>query len=201
MSGKNSVQVCRGMRAAEYHEDIGYMAAAAAITEDGGMCLHIRDTPHGKLPSELTQSSHNTADPEILELLPARETFAEDAVTEIVRKLGIPANIKGYRYIRTAVMMCMEDPALIESVTGRLYPEIARQYKTTPTRVERALRHAITVAWDRAEGDESYISKRLRCRISFASDRPTNSELIALISDSLMLEAKWGRKHAYSINS
>lgn len=122
----------------------------------------------------------------------ASDKRLEDAVTEIIRRLGIPANIKGYRYIRTAVMMCLADPELLESVTGRLYPEIAHRHDSTPTRVERAIRHAITVAWDRAEGDEEYVSRRLHCRIDFSTPRPTNSELIALISDSLMLEGRSG---------
>ena len=121
---------------------------------------------------------------------PEADRELEDSVTEIIRRLGIPANIKGYRYIRTAVIMCLADPALLESVTGRLYPEIALRHASTPTRVERAIRHAITVAWDRAEGDEEYVGKRLHCRINFSAPRPTNSELIALISDSLMLERR-----------
>ena len=127
-------------------------------------------------------------DPEIL-----LKPLMEDGITKIIRKIGIPANIKGYRYIRTAIMLVINDPSLLESVTKELYPEIARLHDATPARVERAIRHAITVAWDRAEGDEEYLSKRLHCRIDFSGARPTNSELIALISDSLMLEAR-GKK-------
>ncbi|MDE6593141.1 MAG: sporulation initiation factor Spo0A C-terminal domain-containing protein [Oscillospiraceae bacterium] len=128
------------------------------------------------------------------------QPLMEDGITKIIRKIGIPANIKGYRYIRTAIMLVINDPSLLESVTKELYPEIARLHDATPARVERAIRHAITVAWDRAEGDEEYLSKRLHCRIDFSGARPTNSELIALISDSLMLEAR-GKKAEHFILS
>ncbi|MCM1579388.1 MAG: sporulation initiation factor Spo0A C-terminal domain-containing protein [Ruminococcus sp.] len=141
---------------------------------------------------------HRETAPSMREKVYFTNHVMEDGITKIIRKIGIPANIKGYRYIRTAIMLVMDDPALLESVTKELYPRIALRHDATPARVERAIRHAITVAWDRAEGDEEYLSDRLHCRVDFSGPRPTNSELIALISDSLLLEAR-GRKQLLEV--
>ena len=113
----------------------------------------------------------------------------ERTVTEIIQKIGVPPNVKGYRYLRSAVMLATEDMTVLDSITKRLYPTVAQTNQTTPTRVERAIRHAITTAWDRQNGDSKFIEDKLHCKISFDGDRPTNSELIALISDCLRLSA------------
>lgn len=117
----------------------------------------------------------------------SNERELEGMVTEIIRKIGIPANIKGYRYLRNAILLAAKDSTILDSITKRLYPEIADLNNTTPSRVERAIRHAISSAWERGDGDCAYIEKTLRCRLNFMGDKPTNSELIALISDSLKL--------------
>lgn len=119
--------------------------------------------------------------------IPERKDNIEPVVTEIIQRIGIPANIKGYRYLRNAVMLALEDMTILDSITKELYPEIARNNGTTPTRVERAIRHAITSAWDRGDGDVAYIENKLHCKIDFHGAKPTNSELIALISDCLRL--------------
>lgn len=119
-----------------------------------------------------------------------RTAELENTVTEIIRKIGIPANIKGYRYLRSAVMLAADDMSILDSITKRLYPAIAKENNTTPSRVERAIRHAISSAWERADGDADYIEKKLRCKINFSGEHPTNSELIALISDSIRLQAE-----------
>ncbi|MGN0667171.1 MAG: sporulation initiation factor Spo0A C-terminal domain-containing protein [Huintestinicola sp.] len=113
----------------------------------------------------------------------------EKAVTEVIRKMGIPANIKGYVYLRSAVMLAMSDTSILESVTKELYPAVAKYNHTTSSRVERAIRHAITTAWERRSGDVDYIESRLGYKIDYSGKdcKPTNSELIALISDSLRL--------------
>lgn len=111
----------------------------------------------------------------------------ERTVTEIIQKMGVPPNVKGYRYLRSAVMLATEDMTVLDSITKRLYPTVAQTNQTTPTRVERAIRHAITTAWDRQNGDSKFIEDKLHCKISFDGDKPTNSELIALISDCLRL--------------
>jgi len=119
--------------------------------------------------------------------IPEKKDNIEPVVTEIIQRIGIPANIKGYRYLRNAVMLALEDMTILDSITKELYPEIAKNNGTTPTRVERAIRHAITSAWDRGDGDVAFIENKLHCKIDFHGAKPTNSELIALISDCLRL--------------
>lgn len=119
--------------------------------------------------------------------IPERTDSMEPVVTEIIQRIGIPANIKGYRYLRNAVMLAVEDMTILDSITKELYPAVARSNGTTPTRVERAIRHAISSAWDRGDGDVAYIEDKLHCKIDFHGSKPTNSELIALISDCLRL--------------
>ena len=119
--------------------------------------------------------------------IPERNDSIEPVVTEIIQRIGIPANIKGYRYLRNAVMLALEDMTILDSITKELYPEVAKNNGTTPTRVERAIRHAITSAWDRGDGDVAFIENKLHCKIDFHGAKPTNSELIALISDCLRL--------------
>lgn len=111
----------------------------------------------------------------------------EREVTEIIRKIGIPANVKGYRYLKNAIMHATNDVTIMDSVTKLLYPAVAKDNHTTPTRVERAIRHAITSAWDRGDGDVDYIERRLHFKMNYRGQRPTNSELIALISDCLRI--------------
>lgn len=113
----------------------------------------------------------------------------ERIVTEIIVNFGISANVKGYRYLRCGVMLAAQDMTILDSVTKRLYPAIAVSNNTTPSRVERAIRHAIASAWDKGGGDVDFIESKLRCRINYAGERPTNSEFIALISDSLRLSS------------
>ena len=110
----------------------------------------------------------------------------ERAVTTIMHEIGVPAHIKGYSYIREAILLVLEDGDIINSITKQLYPSVARIYSTSPSRVERAIRHAIEVAWDR--GDTETINKIFGFTINQAKGKPTNSEFIAMISDKLRLE-------------
>lgn len=112
----------------------------------------------------------------------------ENRITQIMRDVGVPAHIKGYHYMREAVLLVIEDLELISAITKRLYPELARKYKTTPSRVERAIRHAIEVAWARGQVDT--IHELFGYTINTKKGKPTNSEFIAMISDKLRLEAK-----------
>ena len=100
--------------------------------------------------------------------------------------LGVPAHIKGYQYLRDAIMMVIEDLEMINGVTKLLYPDIAKKYKTTSSRVERAIRHAIEVAWNR--GQVEVIDEIFRYTISNGKGKPTNSEFIAMIADKIRLE-------------
>ena len=115
-------------------------------------------------------------------------TDTEIMVTEIIQKLGIPAHIKGYHYLRTAILSAIEDSRLMECVTKLLYPCVAQKYDTTSSRVERAIRHAIEIAWDR--GDSEVINSFFGYTIDNYRGRPTNSEFIALVTDKIRLQLK-----------
>ena len=112
----------------------------------------------------------------------------EELVTSIIHEVGVPAHIKGYQYVREAIMITVEDMDVINSVTKILYPEVAKRYHTTPSRVERAIRHAIEVAWDR--GDLETLQKFFGYTVSNTKGKPTNSEFIAMISDRIRLKMK-----------
>lgn len=109
-------------------------------------------------------------------------------VTSIIHEIGVPAHIKGYQYLRSAIIMVVSDPGIINSVTKELYPAIAKEFHITPSRVERAIRHAIEVAWGR--GDLDTLKHWFGYTISSTKGKPTNSEFIALIADKLILELR-----------
>lgn len=112
----------------------------------------------------------------------------ECTVTEILHQIGVPAHIKGYQFLRDAILMTMENQDYINSVTKRLYPEIAKRNGTTASRVERAIRHAIEVAWDR--GDVDTLNSYFGYTIHNLRGKPTNSEFIAMIADKMRLDKK-----------
>ena len=112
----------------------------------------------------------------------------EIQVTEILHQIGVPAHIKGYHYLRDSIMMAIQTPDIINAVTKQLYPSVAKRYETTSSRVERAIRHAIEVAWDR--GDVDILNSYFGYTIHNTRGKPTNSEFIAMISDKLRLEMK-----------
>ncbi len=112
----------------------------------------------------------------------------EAQVTRIIHQIGVPAHIKGYQYLRTAIMMTIKDSEAINSVTKILYPTVAKKYSTTTSRVERAIRHAIEVAWDR--GDVDTLNSFFGYTIQNNRGKPTNSEFIAMIADNLRLKYK-----------
>ena len=105
--------------------------------------------------------------------------------TDMIHEIGVPAHIKGYQYLREAIMMSVEDPAMISSITKILYPTIAKRFQTTPSRVERAIRHAIEVAWSR--GRMETLDAMFGYTIDTGKGKPTNSEFIALIADRIRL--------------
>jgi len=112
-------------------------------------------------------------------------------VTEILHQIGVPAHIKGYHYLRDSILMAIEDPEIINAVTKQLYPSVAKAYNTTSSRVERAIRHAIEVAWDR--GDVDVLNSYFGYTIHNTRGKPTNSEFIAMISDKLCLQPSFGQ--------
>ncbi len=110
----------------------------------------------------------------------------EGEVTDMIHEIGVPAHIKGYQYLREAIIMSVEDGTVLSSITKILYPGIAKKYKTTPSRVERAIRHAIEVAWSR--GKMETLDNLFGYTINTGKGKPTNSEFIALIADKIRLQ-------------
>ncbi|WP_295737371.1 sporulation transcription factor Spo0A [uncultured Oscillibacter sp.] len=117
---------------------------------------------------------------------PERKSYTlKNTVTSVIHEIGVPAHIKGYQYLREAIIIAVNDMEVINAVTKVLYPEVAKRFGTTPSRVERAIRHAIEVAWDR--GDLETLQKYFGYTVSNTKGKPTNSEFIAMIADRLML--------------
>ena len=140
------------------------------------LCRHI-------LSLAATRNGENDKD-ELVE----RSPDMESQVTKIIHQIGVPAHIKGYQYLRTAILLTVNDGEIINSVTKILYPTVAKQYQTTTSRVERAIRHAIEVAWDR--GDIDTLNSYFGYTIQTNRGKPTNSEFIAMIADNLRLKYK-----------
>ncbi len=149
-------------------------------------------------PDQLLSRIRQTASPKVLNIqnlqqnaLAAprpQEPSLEAMVTDIIHEIGVPAHIKGYQYLREAIILTINDMDVINAVTKVLYPEVARKFNTTPSRVERAIRHAIEVAWDR--GDIEVLQKFFGYTVSNIKGKPTNSEFIAMIADCLSLRRK-----------
>ena len=116
------------------------------------------------------------------------ERNLETEVTDIIHEIGVPAHIKGYQYLRDAIIMSVNDMEMLGSITKILYPTIAKKHQTTPSRVERAIRHAIEVAWSRGKMDT--IDALFGYTINNGKGKPTNSEFVALIADKIRLEHK-----------
>jgi two-component system response regulator (stage 0 sporulation protein A) len=112
----------------------------------------------------------------------------EVVVTETIHQIGVPAHIKGYYYLREAITLSINDPEILGSVTKLLYPNVAKTFKTTSSRVERAIRHAIEIAWDR--GDLETLNSYFGFTVHISRGKPTNSEFIAMIADKLRLKMK-----------
>lgn len=115
----------------------------------------------------------------------------EKDVTDMIHEIGVPAHIKGYQYLREAIILTINDMEIINAVTKVLYPEVAKRFGTTPSRVERAIRHAIEVAWDR--GDVEVLQKFFGYTVSNIKGKPTNSEFIAMIADRISLQRRQAR--------
>ena len=117
----------------------------------------------------------------------------ERCITEVLKDLGVPTHLKGYDYLRSAIAMCVEDKDILECITGRLYPELAKRYDTAPSRVERAIRHAIEVAWDR--GDLGVFKRYFGNTISSMRGKATNSEFISCVVNQLRMEVQQDGQH------
>ena len=143
------------------------------------LCQHIHSLTRGRFATVDGTDS-----------LPAEDKTPdiETQVTKIIHQIGVPAHIKGYQYLRTAILLTVRDSEMINSVTKILYPSVAKKYQTTTSRVERAIRHAIEVAWDR--GDVDTLNAYFGYTIQNNRGKPTNSEFIAMIADNLRLKYK-----------
>ena len=134
--------------------------------------------------ASLLEHVHAAAAPQGVRPAPQLEAM----VTAIIHEIGVPAHIKGYQYLREGIIITVQNMDVINAVTKVLYPEIAKRFGTTASRVERAIRHAIEVAWDR--GDIETLQKYFGYTVNSAKGKPTNSEFIAMIADRLQLQLK-----------
>lgn len=133
---------------------------------------------------QTSKSVHIVGTPEPAAAAPSLETM----VTDIIHEIGVPAHIKGYQYLREAIILTVNDMDMLNGVTKVLYPAVAKKFNTTASRVERAIRHAIEVAWDR--GDVEVLQRFFGYTVSGIKGKPTNSEFIAMIADRLVLRLK-----------
>ena len=147
------------------------------------LASHIRQVS-GKASPVLKRSNQNPTKNESQD----KANNLDASITSIIHEIGVPAHIKGYLYLREAISMVYNDIELLGSITKVLYPDIAKKYNTTASRVERAIRHAIEVAWSR--GNIESISNLFGYTVSMSKAKPTNSEFIAMVADKLRLEHK-----------
>ena len=151
-----------------------------ADAEKLGVCYYL---PKPCEPASLLERMHgifeNPTSPDL------RVHALRNTVPAVIHEIGVPAHIKGYQYLREAIIIAINDMEVINAVTKVLYPAVAKRFGTTPSRVERAIRHAIEVAWDR--GDLETLQKYFGYTVSNTKGKPTNSEFIAMIADRLML--------------
>jgi len=139
----------------------------------------IKDSAHGEIPAPSTPKSE-------VALRTYRNKSLDEKITNIFITVGIPPHIRGYQYLREAVRLAIETPEIIGSITKKLYPAIAGKYSTTSSKVERSIRHAIEVSWNR--GKIENINSLFGIRVYTSHDRPTNGEFIALLADKMLLE-------------
>lgn len=140
------------------------------------------------LAKRITQLCNWNESQTLIKLRENEGNHLEKVISNVMRQIGVPAHIKGYEYLRQAIVLTINDPSLMHAVTKSLYPTVAKTNCTTPSRVERAIRHAIEVAWDR--GDVDVLSSYFGYTIQNSRGKPTNSEFIAMISDKLRLDIK-----------
>ena len=164
----------------------GNMAEVAA--EAGADYYLLKPCKTSTVLERLRQLAANPGGGTEMEDTPQRAQSLESVVTSIIHEIGVPAHIKGYQYLREAILIAVADMDVINAVTKVLYPAVAKRFGTTASRVERAIRHAIEVAWDR--GDLETLQKYFGYTVSNAKGKPTNSEFIAMIADRLQLEQK-----------
>jgi len=161
------------------------------VLDAGADMYLVKPFDYGKLALKMHEFSRSQSRPSALRMTNRRYadgSSLEVTVTDIIHQIGVPAHIKGYHYLRYAIMTAVENPDIINAVTKQLYPSVAKRFDTTSSRVERAIRHAIEVAWDR--GDVEVLNSYFGYTIHNSRGKPTNSEFIAMISDKLRLRMR-----------
>ncbi len=158
-----------------------------AVSNLGGRYLMLKPCDMAVLAERLEEIRCGESQ-RVVPLRRADKASIESMVTGIIHEIGVPAHIKGYQYLREAIIIAVNDMDVINAITKVLYPQVAKTFQTTPSRVERAIRHAIEVAWDR--GDLDTLQKFFGYTVSNTKGKPTNSEFIALIADKLQLQLK-----------
>ena len=162
-----------------------FVAAAAANL--GARYLMLKPCDTSALVERLEEIRGGESQRKILDRRSGKQSI-EAMVTNIIHEIGVPAHLKGYQYLREAIIIAGNDMDVINAITKVLYPQVAKTFQTTPSRVERAIRHAIEVAWDR--GDLDTLQRFFGYTVSNTKGKPTNSEFIALIADKLQLQLK-----------
>lgn len=158
------------------------------ILENGADYYFLKPFDTSMMAERIIQMAGWSKDTEKRSAVPANDSDLQVTVSEIMHQIGVPAHIKGYQYLREAIILSVSDNEMMNSVTKLLYPTVAKTFSTTPSRVERAIRHAIEVAWDR--GDVDVLNSYFGYTIQSTRGKPTNSEFIAMISDKLKLSMK-----------
>ena len=169
---------------------VNNQAIFADMLNAGADCCMLKPFDYAALDERIRRLSRMTGSSSAV-YIPQRVKAVADLetqVTRVIHQIGVPAHIKGYQYLRTAIIMAVEDENIINSITKILYPSVAKRYQTTSSRVERAIRHAIEVAWDR--GDVDVLNEYFGYTIHNTRGKPTNSEFIAMIADNLRLANK-----------
>ena len=162
------------------------------MIEAGASYYFLKPFDINSVAERIIQLSHwkNEKEPLVIKNNVVTDPELELMITEIIHEIGVPAHIKGYHYLREAIILSIKNSDIVNSVTKLLYPTVAKAYGTTASRVERAIRHAIEVAWDR--GDLDVLNSYFGYTIQNERGKPTNSEFIAMISDKLRLKLKIG---------
>ncbi len=160
-----------------------------SVLQAGAALYMLKPFDYAILGDRIHSLLGTTAGGEISEAAAAGKVYSlEIVVTDIIHKIGVPAHIKGYHYLREAIMLSVHDVDMLDSITKALYPTVAKKFNTTSSRVERAIRHAIEIAWDR--GDLDTLNTYFGYTINANKGKPTNSEFIALITDKIRLNYK-----------
>lgn len=195
MSNKDAVDVLESIESSPAEKPLAVVLAAVdsadfekQIIDAGADYYFIKPVAASSVARRITRLSSWKTERKKRDNRQLAEGDIDIVISDIMRQIGVPAHIKGYHYLRAAIKLSINDSEMLASVTKILYPTVAKMYATTPLRVERAIRHAIEVAWDR--GDVDVLSSYFGYTIQSQRGKPTNSEFIAMITDKLKLSMR-----------